>query len=222
VQLIRAVDMYLLNNKVIILNSPANSGKDYLATTLCKATGASHSEFKSWLYQCTSTLFNVPLEALRGLAVDRATKEVPCEELYLGWEGCIRLKELLGNSFFFNSYTNCGVNLSPREALIYTSEIVIKPNFSKEYFGKAAADNIDMIIGAVFSDGGFREELLPIINKAGAENVYVVQFTRDGADSFEGDSRDWLPQMEGVNMLRTTNNGTIEELSEEILKWVNN
>lgn len=207
-----------LSNTIIILNSPPNSGKDTIAKAISERTGASHSEFKHHLYQCTATLFNVPIEHLRTIATDRDTKEELTPLLELPALQFRKLKEIIGGRVLGDDEGLCWM-LSPREALIYTSECVFKPAMGKDYFGKIAADNIDMDVGAVFSDGGFNEELEPILEQHGEKNVFVVQFSREGT-SFDGDSRNYLTVPDGVPKLITRNDGTIDEIVNDILDWI--
>jgi hypothetical protein len=81
--------------------------------------------------------------------------------------------------------------LSRREALIYVSEEIIKPKFGKDFFGVKAAQELDNTDNYCFSDGGFQEELVPIINKLGADNIILIQLTREGCD-FSSDSRRYI------------------------------
>jgi hypothetical protein len=80
---------------------------------------------------------------------------------------------------------------SRREALIYVSEEIIKPTHGSDYFGKKAAEEMQPNVLYCFSDGGFKEELIPIINKLGAENIILIQLTREGC-SFSSDSRRYI------------------------------
>jgi hypothetical protein len=211
--------MSILSNKVIILNAPPSGGKDSVANALCEATGATHNRFKTHLYQCTATLFNVPVEGFKELAGDIIKKEEPHKSLTVSGENFTKINKITQKYRPFTTDRSWNVHISPREALIFTSEIVIKPIMGEEYFGTMEANGIDLERGAVFSDSGFDCELIPIINKVGAENVFVIQWTRDGC-SFEGDSRDYLTVPDNVGMLMTVNEGTIDDLKNEILKWL--
>lgn len=212
--------MYKFTGKVLLCNAPPNAGKDSITEALCKALGSSHSEFKEELYKATANLFKVPYGVLRGLAVDRETKEEVNDLLYLTIPQYNRLCRVTGGEFAEAEEEMAFI--TPREALIYTSEVHIKPMYGKTYFGEKAAEAMDLEKGAIFSDSGFNEEMMPIIEKVGKDNVYVVKFTREGADDFEGDSRDWLEVPKGVACLETTNDGTIQELADEILSWLEN
>jgi len=181
-------------NTVIILNGPPNSGKDTIADAMAAEFGLQNSRFKAHLYAVTAVVFNLDLDSFIIQANDREAKES---------------RTLLLN----------GVLYSPREALIYVSEKVIKPHFGDDYFGQMFAENLDLVRGTVASDGGFESEVYPVIEQVGAENVFIIQFTRYGADSFEGDSRDWV-NVEGVETLRTTNNGTVQEIVNNIYDYI--
>jgi hypothetical protein len=81
---------------------------------------------------------------------------------------------------------------SPRQALIYVSEEVVKPAFGQDYFGRYAAQRLTPGALHIFSDGGFIKEIQPVIDAVGPENLLLVQLHRDGF-SFEGDSRRYIP-----------------------------
>jgi hypothetical protein len=148
---------------IVIFNGPPGAGKD-AACLFFKKLGYTHLSFKEQLFIETCKYFNVNIDWFMSDYDNRAVKEKKVDEL--------------------NGY-------SRREAMIYTSEEYIKPNFGKEYFGKRLAENIDGISNFCVSDGGFVEELTPIINKIGAENIVLVQLTRDGCD-FSSDSRKYF------------------------------
>lgn len=69
------------------------------------------------------------------------------------------------------------------------SEEVIKPNFGKEYFGEATAENMQPGIN-VISDCGFGEELGPIYRECEG-NMLIMQISRIGC-TFAGDSRSYI------------------------------
>lgn len=107
------------------------------------------------------------------------------------------------------------------------SENVIKPSFGKDAFGKAFVNSLPEE-GIVFvSDSGFPEELQPVIDHVGSDNVLVVRIQREGC-SFEGDSRDYLtPEMfeDKVQFYQVMNNGTekefLESVEELVEMWLN-
>ena len=81
-----------------------------------------------------------------------------------------------------------GKSFSRRDAMIYVSEQFIKPKYGKDYFGKQLSKQMTPEGLFCVSDGGFQEELSPIINKFGAESITIIQLTREGCD-FSSDSR---------------------------------
>lgn len=185
----------LLEGKVVLLNAPKSAGKDTLANWLVEATGAHKGQFKDQLYVIASAVFNIPLERLIELATDTVLKEEPTQELR---------------------------GYSPRQALILVSEVMVKPVLGKDYFGQVEKEKLPERTnkGVVYSDSGFPEETTPLIEGVGHENTFVVKFTRQGVSSFQGDSRGWLPEVPGVRVLMTSNDGPIEQLGLRVINWL--
>lgn len=182
--------------KILVLNAPPNSGKDTIADYLVAHQGYIKLSFKSALFELLYKVFSIDNpEKFMQIYYTREAKEQPCSSLRIG----DRI-------------------MSPREALIFLSESVVKPLWGGAYFGTRAAQ----LIGDsksnlyVFADGGFLAELVPLVDKVGGKNITVVQIERDGC-TFEGDSRDYVDAVSiGCNVVRTINNGTIEDIAEEI------
>lgn len=185
--------------KVVILNGPAASGKDVAAKEMCARLDGDgwicyHKQFKQRLIDITCAIYGIS----------------GCEwhNLYTR-EGKERVHPKLKG-------------MTPRQALIDTSEHIIKPIFGKSFFGEAAAQSLYEGIN-IFSDGGFIEELRPIISEVGAGNVLIIRLHRPGY-SFSGDSRDYLPGNIGPITVDVHNNGTEEEFFDkveyEIQRWL--
>jgi hypothetical protein len=121
--------------------------------------------FKDGLIDLTATLMQVDHEWFQYVCANRDWKEEPMESLG---------------------------GRSPRQALMYVSEEVIKPNFGEDYFGRYAAQRLTPDRLHIFSDGGFVQEILPLIDMVGQENFFLVQLAREGC-TFEGDSRRYIP-----------------------------
>lgn len=185
-----------LKGKILLLNSPPDSGKDLAATHIKELTGAKHCEFKSTLFSVAKGITGLSHEDFFTIYNDRDKKEQPQPEFF---------------------------GMSPREMLIWISEDVCKPKFGKLFFGKAAANQVDIEKGSVFSDSGFPDEVFPIADKYGAENIYVVQFNRYGS-GFGNDSRNYLQSEdcpEGINFIDLKNDGdTIEPFVNQILQEI--
>ena len=193
--------------KVVVFNAPPGSGKDEACKWLeefqlfhDKTEGVIyipiHKEFKGKLFAITQEIFSVSEEEWDE-HYTRELKEVAWDKLN---------------------------GLSPRQALIFVSEDIIKPNFSKTYFGESLAKSLDHGIN-VISDGGFDEEMIPIIDAVGKENILVVKIKRDGC-SFEGDSRSFLNTDKlGIMETWVDNNSTLEvfftNVVEAIEGWLN-
>lgn len=89
-------------------------------------------------------------------------------------------------------YNTNGRFYSKREWIIHTSEKVFKPHCGEDFFGQAAARRIDNQDIIIYSDSGFADETIPVIEKVGRENCMVVQLIREGYDSGVNDSRKLL------------------------------
>ena len=148
---------------IVLFNGPPASGKDHAADYF-KAKGYKHLSFKNQLYKETAKYFNIDYYWFMERYDDRSLKEVA--HMDLGHMSC-------------------------REAMIYVSENVVKPKRGLDYFGRLVASEINLNKDYVISDGGFIDELIPILNKVGTENFTLVQLTREGHD-FSTDSRRYI------------------------------
>jgi hypothetical protein len=181
---------------VLILNAPPNSGKDTIADYLVANHGYTKLSFKSALFELLYKVFSITdPEQFMEEYYTREAKEQPCSLLRIG----DRI-------------------MSPREALIFLSESVVKPLWGDAYFGTRAAQLIDSTTSNlyVFADGGFLAELIPLVDKVGAENITVAKIERDGC-TFVGDSRGYVDASSlGCNTFWVANDSTIEEVAEGI------
>lgn len=152
---------------VVVLNAPANAGKDmvaeYLTSLGCIGEyEVHHKEFKKPLFDIAKAVAQIKDHEWDKLYT-REFKEVPSSKLF---------------------------GRSPREHMIHTSENLIKPVYGNLYFGNVLAMSLDYGINVV-SDSGFYSELVPIVDKVKASNILLVRIHRDGC-SFDGDSREYL------------------------------
>ena len=190
-------------NKVIIFNGPPSSGKDLFASILYKymVTNEAHHNFanrltfKKTLIDLTQKYYQISSYEWSERYNEAGLKEI-------GWDK-------LGG-------------LSQREALIDMSENKIKPMLGNDFLGKALAFDVRKSGPAYYntyylvSDGGFKEELQPIIDKVGEDNVIVLRLHRDGYD-FSGDSRgyiedDWFPNIRIYDIESGEQNKTFKEI----------
>ena len=145
---------------IILFNGPPGSGKDHAADYF-KQHGFKHLSFKYQLFVETIAFFGVDEQWFMKGYEDRSVKETP--EDYLD-------------------------GMSRREAMIYVSEKITKPALGQDVFGKLVANEIDPAKNYCISDGGFIDELIPVVEKVGNDNFVLVQLTREGHD-FSSDSR---------------------------------
>ena len=155
-------------SKIIILNAPPGAGKDTIGKLI-----AENAKVETRFISFKNPMFEIALAMLgkTGYADfisrynDRETKEQPC--LLIG-----------------------GELHSPRQFMIWISEQVMKPSFGHDYFGERFAhDASENEIPVICTDGGFEDEIYPLLN-AGHE-VKLCRLHRRGY-SFDGDSRDYV------------------------------
>ena len=146
---------------IVIFNGPPASGKDEAASLFKEQFGFGNLSFKYQLFKETIEHFKVDKEWFMEGYNDRSQKEK--KEFALG-------------------------NRSRREAMIHVSEDIIKPRNGKSFFGWKVSKEIEEGKHYAIADGGFIEELEPIIEKVGNENIIIVQLTREGHD-YSTDSR---------------------------------
>ena len=149
---------------IVIFNGPPASGKDEAASLYKEKYGFGNLSFKYQLFKETIKHFDVDERWFMEGYNDREQKEK--KEFALQ-------------------------GMSRREAMIHVSEDIIKPKKGLDYFGKSVAEEIEDGNNYALADGGFVEELEPIIEKVGAENIVIVQLTREGCD-YSTDSRKYF------------------------------
>jgi hypothetical protein len=191
-----------LSNKIVLLNAPKGAGKDTIADAMKAAWGTNTMAFKTALYECAYPLSE-------------------CED-FDQFYFCCNVRELkeAPSTLFYGK--------SPRDFLIYVSENIVKPNFGEEFFGTKSAHSINFAqfeSGVVFADSGFPEEVAPLMKKFGGENIFVVQFTGQGANDFSGDSRNFI-EVDGTHTIKMvqTNDGCSPRyfanlIVQEIIKY---
>lgn len=158
--------------KVFILNGPPGVGKDTIGRLLDMPV----ETFKEDLYDLAGKFFGVSPFTVKALNEDRSTKE-----------------KRIGVLSIPGTENTTLAGMSPRQALIYVSERVVKPMFGKQYFGKTVVERLRRKYpdGAkiLFTDGGFPEEVDELCED-GIE-VHVIRLKSPGYD-FRGDSRLYL------------------------------
>ena len=131
-------------SKMVLFNSPRNVGKskaiEYLRS---KGVYLISAECKEALHKLTMTLFGLSPERYWEIYNTRELKEVPLLEfrVTLEREEVYDLQDLLGREvpLIWVKHENgstCYRELSIREAMIYVSEVIVKPRFGEDWFGQ--------------------------------------------------------------------------------------
>lgn len=179
--------------KVVVFNGMIGSGKDHCADYLQEYIGEARSSivhFKRPLYNIISAIYGIGLSQVYARHSDRYFKEEPW--ILYGWK-------------------------SSREVFIEVSEEVIKPHYGSKYFGERAVAKISSSSQCplfIFGDSGFEEELEPVSNYVGRENVILCRIRNRG--SFSDDSRSFLSGQHAGIVLDYDNSGSLDDLHE----WV--
>ncbi len=220
-------------SKIILFNSPKNVGKSK-AIEYLRDNGVSliSAECKEPLHSLTMTLFGVQPDRSWEIYNTRELKEVPLPEFTvdLDIDEHDWLCGLVGRDIA-QTFTVGGFLLSIREAMIYVSEVIVKPRWGEDWFGQARVRKMKGFDGycpftPIFCDDScaFVDELHPLIKYLGQENIILLRIHRDGF-TFEGDSRNYIPDGVITNTVDVYNNGTevqfLEEVRHVVRKWLN-
>jgi hypothetical protein len=235
------------NDKIILLNGKKECGKDTIIDYFQSTTNLliARAECKDHLHKLTQLFFCLTEDRYWEIYEDRRLKEKPLPEFRISiFHGeAFNLAKIIGE-FYEDSQTDyrdtdCDTvdghlryttNLSHREAMIYVSEIICKPRFGQDYFGKARikliqdrtadADEVawkgkrDSIL---WFDGSaaFVEEIPPLLEHFNQDQILLLRIRR-GEDDFGGDSRSFLPNGLIENTVDIYNDGTLEQYLEEV------
>ena len=231
-----------MDNKMIFFNGPKGCGKNTLVEA-CKEIDWQDISCKLPLYTLVQKMFNVDEETFWKIYTDRILKELPSSQfrVCLSHTDLLSLVQIIGRDaidpddlsrdFKFDMDKNSvTLNLSVREAMIYVSEVIIKPRWGEDYFGKARMDLILHPYNTVYYDdsaasfNGDTVELNAAIEHFGQENCLLVRIY--GRGSFEGDSRGYIPDGVLSNVIDINNEGTLGDFlvkgQEKIYNWLGN
>ena len=187
---------------VVFLNGPPGSGKDYAANVLTECPDLTVEHWK----------FAQPLRDM----------------LFALLEGDEGQYDNIKSSVI-RPY-----NVTGRQIMIDMSEYFMKPCYGKDIFGQIAQGRLAEYIQnndqlgnehpdiIVFSDCGFRDELLPVIKLIGEENCFLIRLHRDG-HTYEGDSRSYV-EIGNIQSVDIRNTGTVafdEKIIKAVQDWMN-
>lgn len=216
--------------KLIVFSGEQGCGKDTAIDHLANSLVFERAECKETLHNATMTLFGVEEEVYWDLYLNRETKNKPLDMFAISKNKAAKLGLLLKNTALLNlskgnSRNTSGgkAKLSIREAMIYTSECVMKPMFGDDVFGVRRAAKLTE---GLYLDGsfGFQAELQPAIDKLGQDNILGVRILgrRDG----EHDSREILPNGLLKNTVDIWNGEDVSldqfltKIEKEVISWV--
>lgn len=186
-----------MTKRIIFVNGIKRSGKDTIGDILQRTHGASIHKAAEPLYKAIRETFS--LSEGHWSHIYNNHKEEPREILW---------------------------GMSPRQAMIWYSEEVIKPKFGQRFFGVQLAERIktDGCHLAVVTDSGMVEELLGCMENTEEYDHYLINVMRDGT-SQEGDSRQVIhPDDVDIPLDKHAyieNNGTMKELEALLIEQMN-
>ena len=187
--------------RFILLNAPKGVGKDvakdYVIKELAKeGITLVHSECKDRLHELTRIVFNIPEKEYWDRYNSRETKELPWDKLRVNisdlmFDFLCDETDIEDSQIIKKEENSWIIDLSIRQAMIYVSELMIKPTFGLQYFSEYRLMDLPDNTIAIDGSCGFSEELDHLIKNVGSENVLLIQIWREGF-TFEGDSRSYV------------------------------
>lgn len=222
---------FYMNKSILLLNGPKSCGKSVLIEHLQKDFTMINASCKHQLIPVVAQFFGISLVRFYELYNSRATKEVPTDIFRILPEAFPKLREVLPdiNMNFDRRYVDQGrtyICLSPREAMIFVSEVIMKPSLGKSIFGERRAQHIRL--GSYFTSdslplfyddsAAFVEELDPLI-KSGA-NILLLRLHRNGYEFDGSDSRGRIPYGLITNTIDVDSGGPLHEYIERATKVV--
>lgn len=218
--------------KVILFNGAASCGKgEAIKHLVANGYNFPTVSCKDHLHKLTMDFFCIPSGKYFSVYEDRYAKEIPSRlfRIHLDLVDGLKLDDLLGYNVGFKldpflahrDKDGNNLNLSVREAMIYISEVIMKPRMGKDYFGKARVALLPNS-EVVFDDScGFVEELPPLIEGVGQENLLLIRVHRKGFD-FTGDSRVLIPHGVINHTVDVFNHTDINSYLENVREVVDN
>lgn len=215
--------------KYVILNGPIGCGKTALVQKLKEEMDICELKCKDHLHKLTMEYFNCAADKYWHIYENRQLKTLPYKTFGVSVLGAAKLAGYLDDPAIMEEHRTFERNgklfyaLNIREAMIFTSEILVKPFQGEDYFGRIRAQLTPLYSVDLYIDdsGGFDTELPPLIEKIGRENVLCIRVR--GRGTWKGDSRSYLSD-EIVNCVDIFNQSTEEQFQEEtkriIYEWI--
>lgn len=173
--------------KVIFLNGPPRSGKDYSGALLAQHRSVACLKFAHAVKDGTHAAYGLVDDDGGPLEFDyfEDDKDKPCLEFF---------------------------GRTPRECYIAYSEAFMKPLHGPRIFGELLLRErryyFENTIPVAITDSGFRPEAEVLVEVVGAGNCFLVRLEKEGC-SYAGDSRGRIDLSDlGVQQLDVVNPGT--------------
>ena len=228
-----------MNRKLIVFSGAKASGKDMCIGHIKHniKSNIESAECKEHLHILTQKTFNIPMQTYHIIYNNREFKETPNPLFKIPASSFYKLAGVLkykfnytySNDLYFTDDrgvdrhpTDSLYSLSIREALVFVSEILIKPTMGDNYFAMQRLKKIVQSKSGIFVDGsyGFDYELQPTIDYLGQRNILGIHINRAGC-TYGGDSRSPLTKEVVDNLIILDNNSSEQDLLDRVLSEVN-
>ena len=187
-----------MDKKIVLLNGPPRSGKDTVSNLLFEY-------FKKESVKVEQCKFAQPIKDF------------------------VRQFYFRGDQYLFDWYDNIEKDTAfpvlygktCREIQIAFAETFLKQLHGQEIFGHLAIKRLSMSDNDIFifSDCGFIEECIPLLDSFKKENIYLIKLYRENC-SFSNDSRNYIKDdcFSCSNLDFIYNNGTLKDLEKYTLE----
>lgn len=223
--------------------------KNSLLGSVCDWTPVMAS-CKDHLHKLTQTFFGIDAEAYYRIYNSRELKEEPMPAFRISSAGDNIHKLVLAvggisEERMFEAF-ECGyIDLSIREAMIYVSECIAKPTFGPDYFGRMRANTLlkycdqyddyfdgdnylilDDSASAFDSGDGIKfDEVEPLKELIGPDNILLFRIERPNNPYSTGDSRKKIPDQEDIKTIDIINEeGKLDDflarVEKEVSDWL--
>lgn len=242
-----------MTKKMLLLSGPKLCGKGTLLQEYLSQYEYSHevcvkeAACKGHLYKLVQDIFLISEERFWEIYNDRELKEKPMPEFritltsteYKALEKIVGSLTIPGCNFIYSlnkPKEPVHINLSVRNAMIYVSEIFIKPRFWMSYFGRARMETIKnphphikyselCDISYIFYDDssasfqGSSDELVGLDDYFGEDNILLINIRGRGKFGV-GDSRNYHADGTVKHTVDLWNTGTEKEFLDKGCKII--
>lgn len=203
---------------IVLMNGPIGCGKGVAYNHTRKVFGAKDGRVKKHLYKVASALFGVT----NNMWEARLGKETPNGRLQITAGEFKKLRKVITIQATDVNAQLIGAKygyykLTPRQALIYVSEVVCKPTFGDSYFGDMRLRLVDKPGLYVDDSCGFIAEL----DKLCEPRIIQVM----GRGEFKTDDTRQYISKPGIPCVTIFNTGTqeqfVRDVENTVREWIN-